>query len=181
MTLSHRHRWNLLLSAFSLSHAAIASSFLVLLGIGEEICRENDCNLEGFLFASLSVLACWSDTNCRTRLYLRGPHRGKCPLLKIYSLCFLTLTQQERKGVRWVVEKTEFVSWLKEGWRRRDIHNSEEGMKQEQAESFSDHFTSRPKAHSCVSNNAWLNPARSWEMAAILNHISKLFIFIWLL
>lgn len=52
----------------------------------KKVCRDNDCNLEGLLFVSLSKPACWGGTNCRTRLQLRGPHKQSCLFLKLNSL-----------------------------------------------------------------------------------------------
>lgn len=82
-----RHSWatigwvNLLLSAslsILLPHGAHR--------VGKKVCRDNGCNLEGLLFVSLSKLACWGGTNCRTRLQLRGPHKQSRLLLKLNSL-----------------------------------------------------------------------------------------------
>lgn len=54
--------------------------------VGKKVYRDNGCNLQGLLFVSLSELACWGGTNCRTRLQLKGPHKQSCSLLKLNSL-----------------------------------------------------------------------------------------------
>lgn len=64
-------------------------SILLLRGahrVGKKVYRDNGCNLQGLLFVSLSELACWGGTNCRTRLQLKGPHKQSCLLLKLNSL-----------------------------------------------------------------------------------------------
>lgn len=64
-------------------------SILLLCGahrVGKKVYRDNGCNLQGLLFVSLSELACWGGTNCRTRLQLKGPHKQSCLLLKLNSL-----------------------------------------------------------------------------------------------